>query len=446
MKARAIRGTALSVAGFGGSQFIRLASNLVLTRILFPEAFGLMALVQVLLVGLLQFSDLSLRPSIIYSDRGDDPDFLNTAWTLQVIRGVILWIAACALAVPFANFYEQEALAKMVPFLGLTTLITGLASINMIHVNRHLKLGALTWLELGSQLVGSISMILLAWWLQSVWALVIGSLITALTTTILSHILLPGQRSRFAWDKPALWEMFHFGKWILFATVAGFFINNGDRVVLGKFVALESLAIYTIALMMASVPQMLNHQLIERVLFPLYKNRPPAASPKNRQRIGQARLLLIAGLLCLAAIFAFSGEALITFLYDERYQTAGPLLVLLSLSIIPRIVIASYDRLFLANGNSRDFTILVVVAAILRFTALVFLISNFGLIGAVMAPFFVDILLYPVFVYYIRRYKGWYPAQDLLIVGVSGLIGVIALWNSPAALALVTTFLSSITG
>ncbi|MFN3500356.1 MAG: oligosaccharide flippase family protein, partial [Pannonibacter indicus] len=75
-----MRGTAISLAGTGGQQLLRLASNLALTRLLFPEAFGLMALIQTFMVGLQMFSDIGIRPSIIQNKRGEEADFLNTAW------------------------------------------------------------------------------------------------------------------------------------------------------------------------------------------------------------------------------------------------------------------------------------------------------------------------------------------------------------------------------
>ncbi|HBB84471.1 MAG TPA: polysaccharide biosynthesis protein, partial [Sulfitobacter sp.] len=93
--ARALRSTSWIVLSYGGAQAIRLASNLILTRLLFPEAFGLMALIQVVIVGLTLFSDVGIGPSIAQSKRGDDRDFLNTAWTIQAIRGGCLWLAAC---------------------------------------------------------------------------------------------------------------------------------------------------------------------------------------------------------------------------------------------------------------------------------------------------------------------------------------------------------------
>ena len=64
----------------------------MLTRLLFPEAFGLMALIQTFMIGLAMFSDLGIGPAIIQSDRGEDPDFLNTAWVMQILRGICLWL------------------------------------------------------------------------------------------------------------------------------------------------------------------------------------------------------------------------------------------------------------------------------------------------------------------------------------------------------------------
>lgn len=73
-RARALRSSAILVFGFGSSNILRLASNLVLARLLFPEAFGLMSLVYVFLIGLAMFSDLGLNLSIIQNKRGEEPE------------------------------------------------------------------------------------------------------------------------------------------------------------------------------------------------------------------------------------------------------------------------------------------------------------------------------------------------------------------------------------
>ena len=78
-KKRAFQGTALVIAGYGLAQAMRLGGNLVLTRLLVPELFGVMALTKVFITGLNLFSDIGLGPGIIRSTRGKEPAFLNTA-------------------------------------------------------------------------------------------------------------------------------------------------------------------------------------------------------------------------------------------------------------------------------------------------------------------------------------------------------------------------------
>ena len=122
LRARAIRSSVLTVGGFGASQVIRFASNLILTRLLFPEAFGMMALVMVFIQGLYQFSDVGVGPAIMQSKRGDDPHFLNTAWTIQAGRGVLLWLAASVLAYPMALIYGEAQLMQLLPVDGRDVL------------------------------------------------------------------------------------------------------------------------------------------------------------------------------------------------------------------------------------------------------------------------------------------------------------------------------------
>ena len=94
---RAERGALWVVVGYGGAQLIRLLGNLILTRLLFEEAFGVMALMSTVLQGLELFSDIGIGPSLIQNERQDD-SFVNTAWTMQAARGVAIWLVACAVA------------------------------------------------------------------------------------------------------------------------------------------------------------------------------------------------------------------------------------------------------------------------------------------------------------------------------------------------------------
>src|SRR3990172_5242168 len=112
-------GTLLSLAGQAGAQILRLAGNLVLARLLFPEAFGLIALASLVFLVIDQISNLGIPAAIMRLERGEEPAFLDTAWTIQILRGLALWGMPTGLAPALARFYGEPELASILPAASL---------------------------------------------------------------------------------------------------------------------------------------------------------------------------------------------------------------------------------------------------------------------------------------------------------------------------------------
>lgn len=428
VRARAMRSSAMTILGFGGGNFLRLLSNLVLTRLLFPEAFGLMAIVQVFLGGLQMFSDIGIKTSIIQNARGDDPDFLNTAWTLQIVRGFILWLAACAMAWPAARIYDEPMLLQLLPVVGLTTIIAGFTTTKIAAANRHLRLGRQVGIDLGTQAVGIVIMVILAWAMRSVWALVIGSLITAVLRNILLHRLLPGMSNRFRWDPVSAREMIRFGKYIFLATAAGFLINQGDRAILGAFIPLGELGVYSVGMFLGTMPFLLGRAMNSNVVQVLYRMKPPAESAANRAQIHRARRLLVAGTLAISVVLSHGGIWLIDLLYDPRYHLAGPMIVLFGLSMVPQLVFNGYGGALLSNGDSRRHFQLLAATALVQ-TVLMFLtIPWLGVAGAILAPGLASLATYPMKNAYTARYKANDIRGDIAFLALGFAINGLAVW------------------
>ena len=438
-RARVMRGTLFTLLNFGGSKVLRLASNLILTRLLFPEAFGMMALVAVFTGALEMFSDTGIKSSIIQSKRGHDAAYLNTAWTVQILRGALLWLAALALAGPAARFYEQPMLAELLPVSALTIVILGFLSTKEATANKKILLGRITAINLGCQLLGIVINVALALWLQSVWALVFGGLVASLLRVMLTHVALPGLRNRLAWDNEVFWDLFHFGKYILIGSAAGFMINQGDRAILGKFVSLSDLAVYNIGWMLASFPMAFNRLFGRRVLFPLYAEKPPGESEGNRRNIRRVRFAMTGAMLSVSLTLGLVGDWLIQTLYLPAYHLAGPVLVLVVIAGMPAIILSAYSVLLLGSGNSRNFTILLVATALIQTTLLLVGVQNYGMLGAVFAGGLATILIYPLTLFLVRQYRGWDPLHDGIFGLIACLIGVAVLTVHPDVIERVLT-------
>lgn len=426
--ARVLRSSALTVLGFGGSQVLRLASNLILTRLLFPEAFGIMGLVWIFLVGLNNFSDLGINASIIQNKRGDEPAFLNTAWTLQIMRGVILWLVTLALAAPVAQFYDAPQLAELLPVVGLTLLVTGFNPTRVEQANRHLKVGQLTVIDLIAQVIGLVVGVVIAWVTGSVWALVINAMTASVVQLVLYTLFLPGSRNRLGWEKPAMAELLRFGSWIFLATVAGFLVSQGDKIILGKYLSLNALGVYTIGYFLASFPLQLGGTVIRRILIPAYRERPPKDSAENFKQLQKLRFIASSSIFALLAIVTFAGVPLVNLLYDSRYALAGGVVVLLSLMQIPMVIVLTYDQAALASGDSRRFFVLAGCRAVLMLAGLLIGVEAFGLMGALIGQGVAMVLAYPVVVWLARHQGSWDPLHDGLFAVVGLSLVAVSLW------------------
>ncbi|MFT5731351.1 MAG: O-antigen/teichoic acid export membrane protein [Planctomycetota bacterium] len=364
---RAGRSAGWIMTGYVGTQVIRLASNLVLTRLLFEEAFGLMALMNVVLQGLYLLSDVGLGPSIIHSQRRDSR-FTNTAFSISVIRGVILFSLGWIFAAPLAEFYDEPQLRMFLPLIALTTLWSGAESINVFVLNRDLNVAPIQIVALLSQLAGAVAMITWAAIEPTVLALVGGVLVTSTFKLILTHVALPGEQSRFAWDKSAALEIVRYGRWIFLSTMLLFTAEQCDRAILGKLISLETLGVYSIGLMIAALPLAGLAPLSRMVLFPYFSRmRSNAEEFGNLFRTARYPILILGGW-AFTGLIAGSSTA-VEMLYDDRYHAAGWIAQILSAGFWFQLMSSTNDAAAWGRGKPQfaSFASLAKLAAIIVF-------------------------------------------------------------------------------
>ena len=428
LMARAARSSAIVFTGYGVSQALRLASNLILTRLLFPEAFGMMTLISVILIGLTLFSDIGISPSISQSKRGDDPAFLDTAYSLQAIRGVGLWLAACLLAYPASLFYDAPDLLHYLPVASFAMVIIGLNTTRIYTAYRHLQLGRVTFVDVAAHVIQLVVIVLLAWMTRSVWALVVGDVIYAIAHLVLAKTFLAGHRNRFGWEKAAAHELIHFGKWIFISTVFNFFAQQGDKLVLGKYFSLGTLGIYNIGYYFGTFPLVIAREIVNRVLIPVYRDVAEDGSPESARRLIQMRYAMTGSLMAMLILLAISGHALINTLYDARYITAGAMLVLIAAAMMPEAIGISYDRAALAAGDSKRFFVISAARGTFGVLALLIGVHFWGAVGAIAGIGAAGLLLHPFLIWLAVKHRVWDPVHDLLFFSIAATTAILAVW------------------
>lgn len=381
------------LAGYAFSQITRFGGNLVLTRLLIPEMFGVMAIVNLLLAGLTMFSDVGLLQNIVQSDRGEDSDYLNTAWTIQILRGFLIFIIALLISVALYYFnqyglipsnttYSYAQLPVIMASMSVIAVIAGFNSIHLLLLNRKLMMIKLVFIEVFSQCSGLAIMLFLAWKNHDIWALVTGTIATSFITLFLSHTTKTGPRCRFFWDTNAVREIIHFGKWIFISSILGFLLNQGDRLVLGWLIGPEQLGVYTVAFFLATAGKDLLMKLVGSVFFPVL-SEVGRNDPSNLKQIYyKLRYKIDIASMFIAGLLYAIGSDIINILYDDRYTEAGWMIQILSLVLVSVGYMLS-SQCFLAVGRPKLETTQIIVQ-LLSLYILMFLGYWFiGLEGAI---------------------------------------------------------------
>lgn len=422
LKRLAIHGSAWTIVGFGTAQACRLAGNLILTRLLAPEVFGVMVLVEMVIAGIQMFSDLGIGAGVVRDRRGDDPDFLNTAWTLQVIRGAGLWLVTCAVAFPLATVYGEPALIFLLPVTGLSALISGLTSTSVLSLRREVNLKPLVIWEIASQIVGLLFMIGLAWHLRSVWALVLGGVFRVTVATITSLFLIPGRKLRFAWERDAARELIRFGKWIFLSTALTFLIQWGDRSLLGLFMTKPVLGLYATATVWSRIAVEALLRLNSQVMFPIYAKLYNSKDSETYRRVFRTRLVLLALFVPPMCVLSLGGQWLIDFLYDHRYTEAGWMLQILAAGSIGAIVSTTASNILLAAGDSKRYMIFQAGRGLILIGSIAVGALLADVKGMIIGVALSKICDYPLLAWAIRRHGVWMPALDLGSLALAGVI------------------------
>ncbi len=426
-KGSPLRAGVISTVHQGVAQAVRVANHLVLARLLSAQAFGLMGLVNSCSIAVELFSDLGIGQKIVSSPRGTDPTFLNTAWTIKTLRGLVLWVATLLLAWPVARFYNEKSLLYLVPVVGLGAILGGLTSTSVDLAERRLSLDRVVALQIAAQIVAAGIAITWAWLYPTVWSLVAGGLASGVVLLVGSHTLLPGPHSRLQWNPDAASEIFHFGRWMLPGTMAYFFLVQSHRLILGKFVTAELLGLFNIAVFLAGFVGELLTAISYRVLLPLFVREEKAASGAAfMQRVARARgsvLALALPPLCLIVVW---GPEIIALLYDARYLGAGWMAQVLAAGALVNCISTTAGILLLARGDSRRhflslawgsalFVVFIVAGALLG-----------GWRGVVVALAAAPLARYPALAWGLHRQGAWQPLLDLAaLLGAGALIATL---------------------
>lgn len=304
------------------STAIRFGGNIILSRVLGPEIMGIAVIAQAIRNGCELLSDFGFEQNVVRSPNGEDGGFLDTIWTMQILRGAIISLACLALAPTLAGFYGIDVWLMVA--LSAAPLLTSLMSTAPYTMARQLEVKRRNLFELGSEAAGLAITVALAVTLRSAWAPILAILLSFALRSALTYPLLH-RRPTLRFDRRYVREIVHYSKWIMLSSLAFYAAIYIDRLYLGAVVSLAMLGIYGLARSIGDMPNTVAGRLGFQVVFPFVAHNDGGFAPGStaRRELGRTRAhFLILVLVGVATVMAWADMAVLA-LYGQRFAAAG---------------------------------------------------------------------------------------------------------------------------
>jgi len=370
---RILHASGWDVGGAVMQNAMRLASNLITTRLLMPEAFGLIAMASVILTAIQLTTDIGINRSVVREPDGEDPHFLRVAWVVKIMRSamiagavlgvaVLVWGLAPVFAQP-GTIYARPEMPGLIAMIALSPLMAGMSSTKLELAIRHMNRRSVVLINSLAQIIGILTMIGLALISPTVWALMCGMLMNTLVITIATHLFLPGPKMRYEWDAEIAARLWLFGKWIMGSSALTFLGRNLDKFVLGGLLGSTTFGLYIIAQIWVEAGRNLISRLVDTIGFSaiaeITRTRPDEL-PRLYRRFQNRIDLLCGGAFVLAF---FGGPFLINMLYTDQYSASGHYLRLMSFGLLV-LRFETLSSMIMNAGNSRAIMITAAIRAV----------------------------------------------------------------------------------
>jgi O-antigen/teichoic acid export membrane protein len=424
LKARVLRsGFWVGIANFG-SNALNLVRSVVLARLLTPDMFGLMGLALVVLRATETFTRPGVQQALIARQQEFD-QAAGTAFTMLVIRGFLLAIILAAVAPLVASFYEASELTLILQVLSLVFVLNAFANINTVARQRELDFKRLTYLSQVANLSGTAVTIAIAFWMRSVWALVIGQLVQALFNTVWSYYFIAG-RPRFAFDRGVARDLLAYGKFITGSSMVTYIAAELDSAVIGKVSGIEALGYYALAMTISSLVTLNLARVAAGIMMPAYsklQNDRPAL------RNAYLRVLSITLYMIMPTTIGLivAADSLVHVVYGPKWAGAVLPLQVLSVFGIFRALLSFNGYLFEGIGQPKVAFHLASWRLALLAPIMVPMVKAYGVVGAAMAVTLGALVHWGGGFIYLRRHvdvsagdvwrAAWRPVTTSLAMG-----------------------------
>ena len=432
-------------------QLLSFGKYIILFNKLGVADVGLLGLSLLVVQSLEAFSQTGFQASLVQK-KGQIDDYLDSAWTVGIIRAFCLYAILYLLA-PFAATIKVpmdglgECDISMAPavirVLGLALFLNAFTNIGVLYFRKDLRFKREFFFNIVPVLSNAIVTISIAFIWRSVWALVIGKLVGDLIKCLVSY-LLSYHRVHLAFDWNKIKEMWGYGRWILGSTILCFVMTQGDDYFVWGYLGWVQLGYYQVAYKCSSMPAIELTNMISNVTFPAYSK-----IQDDTKRLTDAYIKVLK----FTALFSFLVGGLMIFLIadfvelvlDPKWLPAISAMRILAIFTILRPLKAGTQALFMASGKPHLSTRMNFIKLFIIGSLIYPLTAKWQLEGTAMTVVLASILTIPLDLFFIKKAvncRVFTIAKSLWVQFVALLVMLVVLWLIRCCVLQGTTYVS----
>jgi O-antigen/teichoic acid export membrane protein len=401
LRSRVAKGAVWTIGLRFAEKVIGLVNTLFLARLLVPADFGIVAMgaSAVFVIGAL--TDFSFTQTLIQRPEIDDRDY-DSAWTLNLILGLIA-ASALTLAIPATTrFYGEPRVEHVLWALVITTVLGGLRNYGMVMHERRMNFRPVIVLALTRRLASFAVTLALAFYLRSYWALVAG-MVTGVVVEIGLGYVLSSFRPKLSLARAR--ELLSFSGWLLLNNVVGVLSARGQDFVIGNRLGASPLGSYSVANELATIPTTEVILPLMRAVYPGY-----VGMRENRGQLAYgfvtvfgvvAAIILPAavGLICVA-------EPAVAVILGAKWLGVTELVKVLCVLALIQVFQTSTNPVYFTLGHPRIVTGLNSLYLLVGLPLFAYLLSRLPLQSAVWALIAAAVLVLTVNLVLLGKHLG----------------------------------------
>jgi O-antigen/teichoic acid export membrane protein len=372
-------------------RLLGLFSTVILARILLPSDFGIVAMAMSLVAVLELLTSFSFDVALIQRHELERRH-LDTAWTFNLMFGVSVCLLMLALAPVAATYYRDDRLEPVVYALAFGWLVQSFENIGTVAFRRELQFEREYRFLAAKKGFGVLVTVPLAFWLQSYWALVIGSVATKCFSVLISYRMHPYR------PRPSLAgarDLLNFSGWLMVNNALYFLNQRSTDFVVGRLTGAPALGLYNVSFEISNLPTTEIAAPVNRAMLPGYSKLARERGQLSQtyvDTVGAMAILTVPAGVGIAAV----AEDLVAVVLGGNWLDAIPLMQILGFYGAIASVGSNTASALLALGQPRMLTALAATRVALLIPALVAGTLAFGLIGTAWAVLIVTIVITPL--------------------------------------------------